>query len=228
MPDTGPSNRPTPTSPDWRPTDALVLAALERAARHRARDTAAVPAWAIFDHLGVRQRSAAARHVRSRLDALHAAGSLERSRRHGASAWELTSVGARRLQRARRSGEDLRLPESPQHQAWRSARTAAAQEIQRFRADVGTRLDDARALLAQPQAPPSDAWFELAEQLRRACWRLASASYCLNEWAEPDDARADVDEHLDPHDEQLAPEQRARRRARRMGRRNVRLWDERQ
>jgi hypothetical protein len=224
MPD---PDRDARTTAAWRPSDALVLAALERAARHRARDTHAVPAWAILEHLAVRQRSAAARHVRCRLDALHAAGALERSRRHGVPAWELTSEGRRRLQRARRGGEDLRLPESPQHQAWRNARTAATQEMERFCVGLGALLEEAGALLGAHEPPPSDALFELAEELRRACWRVASASYCLYEWPEPDDAHADVDEHLDPHDEQLAPQERAHRRTRRAGRRNIRLWDER-
>jgi hypothetical protein len=224
MPD---PDRTARTTPAWRPSDALVLAALERTARHRARDTPAVPAWAILEHLGVRRRSAAARHVRSRLDELQAAGSLARSRRHGVPAWELTSAGRLRLRRARRDEEDLRLPESPQHQAWRNARATAAQEIERLRLGLGARLDHADALLHAHEPPPSDAWFELAEELKRACWRVASASYCLNEWVEPDDAHADLDEHLDPHDEQLAPQERARRRARRAGRRNIRLWDER-
>lgn len=224
MPDPDRDTRATHAS---RPSDALVLAAIERAASHRARDTSAVPAWAIFDHLAVRRRSAAARHVRARLEALHAAGSLERSRRHGVPAWELTGLGRRRLRRARRDGEELDLPESPQHQAWRNARATAAQEIERLRMRLGARLDHAGALLAAREPPPSDAWFELAEDLKRACWRVASASYCLYEWREPDDASADVDEHLDPRDEQLPPQQRARRRALRAGRRNVRLWDER-
>jgi hypothetical protein len=224
MPDQDPDAR---TAAAWRPSDALVLAAVERAARHRARDTYAVPAWAVLEHLTIRQRSAAARHVRSRLDALHAAGALERSRRHGVAAWELTSEGRRRLQRARRGGEGPSLPESPQHRAWRNARTAATQEIERFRSGLGADLDRAGALLQAREPPPSDAWLELAEELKRACWRVASASYCLHEWPEPDDAHADVDEHLDPRDERLAPRERARRRARRAGRRNIRLWDER-
>lgn len=208
------------------PTDALILAAIERAARHHPRGARAIPAWTILEHLGIRERSPGARHVRSRLHALCAAGSLQRAARHGVAAWELTGLGLRRLRRARRSGEDVLLPEAPQHQAWRIARTAAAQEIERFRVDVRARLGHAGELLDASEPPPSDAWLELAEQLRWACRRLASASYCLREWDEPDDDRADIDERLDAEDERLAPQERARRRARRAGRRNLRLWDQ--
>ncbi len=222
MPD--PDRDPRPTAPD-RPPDELVLAAVERAGRHQAHDTSAVPMWAILDHLAVPRRSAAARHVRSRLGILHAAGWLEPSRRHGVPTWALTSSGARRLRRARRAGGVPPLPESPQHRAWRNARTAAAHEIERFRASLRERLEHAALLLDAEQPPHSDAWLELAEELQRACRRLASASHCLYEWAEPDDERADVDEHVEPADARLDEHERARRRARRAGRRNVRLWD---
>jgi hypothetical protein len=219
-------DRPHTTAAE-APSDAQVLAAIERAALHHPRDIAAVPAWAILEHLGIRQRSPGARSVRSQLETLCAAGSLARSRRHGAPTWELTSLGRQRLRRARRGGEASALPESPQHQAWRVARTAAAQEIERFRVDLHTRLARAGVLLDAREPPPSDAWYETAEQLRWACRRLASASYCLREWREPDDARADIDEHLDDDDGRHPPQERARRRARRAGRRNIQLWDER-
>jgi len=209
------------------PSDAQVLAAVERAARHHPRDILAVPAWAILGHLGIRQRSPGAREVRSRLEALCAQGSLARTRRHGVPVWELTDLGRRGMRRARASGEQRLLPESPQHRAWQVARTSAAQEIERFRAELGTRLAHAEMLLDAQEPPPSDAWLEIAEQLGWACRRLASASYCMREWREPDDARADIDERLGPHDERLAPRERARRRARRGGRRNIGLWDER-
>ncbi len=208
------------------PSDELVLAAVERAARHRARDTPAVPVWSILEHLDVAPRSPAARHVRSRLGVLHAAGSLERSRRHGVPTWELTSAGRRRLHQARRAGAYPQLPESPQHRAWLGARTAAAQEIERFRASLRERLDEAALLLDTEEPPHSDAWFELGEALQRACGRVGSASHCLHEWVEPHDLRADIDDHLDPIDEGLDPAERARRRARRAGRRNIRLWDD--
>ncbi|MGP0101129.1 MAG: hypothetical protein ACLPUT_05840 [Solirubrobacteraceae bacterium] len=223
MPD--PDRDPRAAASD-RPPDELVLAAVERAGRHQAHDAAAVPVWAILDHLGVPRRSGAARHVSSRLGVLHAAGWLERSRRHGVPTWALTSSGVGRLRRARRAGGVPPLPESPQHRAWRNARTAAGQELERFHANLHERLEQAARLLDAEQPPHSDTWLELAEELQRACRRVASASHCLYEWAEPDDERADVDERVEPADAQLDEHERARRRARRAGRRNLRLWDD--
>jgi hypothetical protein len=222
---------PDPRPPATRfaaPSDELVLAAIERAARHQAHDRSAVPVWAILEHLGLRARSAPARHVRARLDALHAAGSLACARRHGVPTWALTGAGRRRLRRASRAGELPALPESPQHRAWRNARTAAAQELERFRRLVREHLERGEALLDADPPPHSDAWLELAEELQRACRRLASASHCEYEWAEPDDARADIDEHVEPADRRLEPARRRLTRARRAGRRNILLWDERE
>ncbi|HYB24158.1 MAG TPA: hypothetical protein VED41_10195 [Solirubrobacteraceae bacterium] len=223
MPD--PDSQPRASAPAG-PADELVLAALERAARHQARATEAVPVWTILEHLDIPRRSPAARHVSDRLAAMQAAGWVERSRRHGALTWELTAAGARRLRRTRQSGELAPLPESPQHRTWRVAHTTADQEIERLRESLRERLADATLLLDAAVRPHSDAWLELGEELQRACRRLASASYCLHEWAEPDDAHADVDERLDPADEGLDAAERAQRRARRAGRRNVRLWND--
>lgn len=219
-------NPRTPPPTEQRPCDELVLAAIERAALHRARDTPAVPTWAIFAHLAIPRRSAAARHVNVRLDVLHAAGWIEPSRRHGLSCWELTGPGQRHLKRARRRGEVPELPESPQHRAWRNARTAAAQEIERFRRRLRGCLSEAEQMLDADVAPASDALFELGERLQRSCRLVASASYCLNEWAEPHDARADIDSHLDLATSGLSSSEQSLRRARRAGRRNIRLWSE--
>lgn len=224
MPD---ADRQSPATLPDPPSDELVLAAVERAGCHHPRGDTAVPAWAILDHLAVRRRSADARRVRMQLDLLHETGWLERSRRHGVPAWELTDMGRDRLRLALGAGECPLLPESPQHRAWRAARASAAQENERFRESLRQRLDQAVLLLDASEPPHSDDWFELAHELQRACWRLGSASYCLHEWVEPDDAHADLDRHLDPRDEELAPDERARRRARRAGRRNTGLWDDR-
>ena len=83
--------------------------------------------------------------------------------------------------------------------------------------------DAARELDAQPP-PHSDAWLELGEELQQACRRVASASHCLHEWAEPIDARADLDSHVEASDATLDQGERARRRTRRAGRRNIGLW----
>jgi hypothetical protein len=221
----GPRQDP-PASATAPPPDELMLAAVERAGRHQAHDKPAVPVWAILDHLALARRSSAGRFVRARLDALLAAGSLERGRRHGVPTWALTSAGERRLHRARRAGRLPALPESPQHRAWRNARTLAAAELERFRLDLRERLELAELLLDAAQPPHSDAWLELAEELQRACRRVASASHCLYEWAEPDEEHADIDEHVEPTDAGLDEDERVRRRARRAGRRNMRLWDD--
>ncbi len=222
MPD---AQRPPRAKSRDRPPDELVLAAVERAGRHQARETQAVPAWAILDHLAVAPRSASARHVHSRLAAMHTAGWLERSRRHGVPTWALTARGRRRLRRAQRTGELAVLPESPQHRAWRHARTLGAHEIERFRELLRERLEHAALALDAVPPPHSDAWLELGEALQFDCRRLASASHCLYEWPEPDDAHADVDTHTEAGDERLDPARRALHRARRAGRRNIRLWD---
>lgn len=214
--------RPARSQP---PSDELVLAATERAARHRARNTAAVPTWAIFAHLAIPRRSADARHVHVRLDVLHAAGWIEPRRVHSVASWELTVAGQRHLKRARRRGDVPALPESPQHQAWRNARTAAAQQIERFRRALRGCLGEAEQMLDAELAPSSDALFELAERLQRNCRRLASASYCLHEWSEPDDARTDIDSHLDLAASGLPAAEQQLRRGRRAGRRNTALWN---
>jgi hypothetical protein len=116
------------------------------------------------------------------------------------------------------------LPESPQHREWRNARALAAQEIEPFRSTLHDTIMEASALL--DDAPGSDAWFELAERLRCAAERLGSAIYCLHEWMEPSDDRADIDDHISPADLALAPRERRRRQARRAGRRNTRLWQD--
>jgi hypothetical protein len=206
------------------PSDELVLAAVERAVRHRGADVSEVPVWAILEQLGLATRSREARHVRSRLHALQAAGSLQQARRHGVPVSGLTPGGWRRLERALSAGAALRLPESPQHRAWHHARTAAAEEIERFRRSLADTIDEASRLLDADPPAHSDAWFELAERLRRAAWRVGSAGHCLYEWTEPDDADADIDDHAAPGDEHIAPTERAVRRARRAGRRNTRLW----
>ncbi len=214
-----------PRSPDDRRTsDELVLAAVERGTLHRQPARTPVALWSVLEQLCVPRRSAEARHIRARMAVLHDAGGLLRSRRHGVSTWELSDAGARRLARARREGRMPALPESPQHRAWRAARTSAAQELERFRARLRAALVHAEELLVTDTVVPSDAWFELGEELAHACWRVGSASHCLYEWPEPSDARADIDDHTSAADRELDPTARARARARRRGRRNVRLW----
>lgn len=200
----------------------LVLAAIDRAERHRARDSRAVPVWAIKDHLGLPPRS---RRIRSHLEVLEAGRLLVRSRRHSINLWGLTSAGRRRLTRARRAGKIGDLPESPQHREWREARRAAETHIAEFRDGVGQAAVETFFLLDADPPAPSDAWFEMAKRLERTLWRLGSATHCLREWAEPEDYRADIDDHQEPDDKRFTPTTRAQRRARRHGRRNINLWD---
>jgi hypothetical protein len=203
-------------------TEVMVLAAIDRAQRHSGRPDPAVMAGEMLKHLQIASRTRRARHVRDQLEVMEATGLLERSRRHGIEVWALTSTGRRRLARARRAGEVPVLPESPQHRKWRQARTAAGEEIERFRKNLRDDLNQARSLLDADQPPHSEAWFELAARLQRGCRQLGAASHCLYEWREPDDETADIDDHQEPGDEQLPEDERARARYRRTGRRNIR------
>ncbi len=197
-------------------TEELVLAAMDRAARHRARDTNEIPVWALYAHLAIPRRSGPARRVRARLDAMEVAGLVERSRRHGIETWMLTRPARRLLRQLLQECAVPVLPESPQHREWRNARTLAGQEIERFRQRVTERLKQAVELLDAAPLADSDEWFEIAEELRLDCWRLGSATYCLHEWQEPDDSQPDLEDHTG-----ISPATRGRRN----GRRNTRLWD---
>ncbi|MGP0103380.1 MAG: hypothetical protein ACLPUT_17380 [Solirubrobacteraceae bacterium] len=203
--------------------DDLILAAIDRAERHRTRK--GVPDWSILDHLGISRRSGKARQVRGRLAALTESGHIERSRAHGVVIWTMTPKG-----RLRRAGEIAdQLPESPQHQLWRNARTVAEHEIERFQADLHDALEQATDMLDDMTVPispgaVSDAWFELGERLRSTCRRLGAARHCLYEWEEPDDERPDADDRTDPSDAAFGEQERNRRQARRAGRRNILLW----
>ncbi len=218
-----PEQQPPAASPE-RPSDELVLAAVERGARQRPGDARAVTFATVLAHLDIPRRSTAARHVGIRLEVLRQEGPLHCTRRHGVAVWQLTCSGLELLRRQRLAGAMPALPEAPQHRAWRGARTAAAQEIERFRQDVSDRLEEARRLLHADPPAHSDDWFELGQRLHRACWRLASASHCLHEWPEPRDDRPDADRHSEPGDRSLGSAERARLQARRRGRRNVHLW----
>ncbi len=222
---------PDPHAPIERPpSGALVLAAAARAELHRvearggarARVREAIPGAtlpSIAAHLGLSVRSAAAGELRAVLARLACAGSLARGRRHGVEVWTLTEAGRERLRRA-----GARLPESPQHRTWRTARMLAARELERFASELRGDLEAAEAMLRAERTLHSDAWLELGERLRVGARRIGSALHCLHEWPEPDDGRADVDERREPGDAALEEGRRRRLQARRSGRRNVRLW----
>jgi hypothetical protein len=125
-------------------SDDVVLAAVERAERHREREGEGegegVMMSDIAEHLGVVHGSWTTRRLRPQVEAFIAAGLLVRSRRHGVLIWGLTSSGRRRVARG---GESVVLPESPQHRVWRHARTLAAERIDGLREQVRSVLEDA-------------------------------------------------------------------------------------
>jgi hypothetical protein len=182
--------------------DALILAALRRAELHAPHDEPGVPYSFVVAHLGLPMGSATGCKLRPRFRELEAAGVIAPAKRHGSVIYTATRKGRRLLGAA----GAVALPESPQHRRWREARARAGERIGEFRENVYLLFDEAAALLAD-DATDSEAWFVLGEQLSGACKRMASATYCLREWAEPGDDAPDVDD------------------SRRRGRRNTRSWD---
>lgn len=175
----------------------------------------------VFAHMGFLYNGAATRQLRPYLDALIAAGAVDQIRRRRSRLLVLTSRGRRRLAQARREGGAVLLPESPQHQRWRHSRATADARIAGYRDELRSLLDEAAALLDAGTQASSDAWFCLAKRLPEAAVRVGAAVYCLTEWAEPDDSRADIDDYSNPSDGELSAQERARRRYLRIGRRYV-------
>jgi DNA-binding PadR family transcriptional regulator len=184
-----PTPKPTPEEP---PSEELLLAAIDRAYRHRRRaENPGVRLASVKDHLGLASGSASTRRLRPVWDALHAAGLIEPSAPSSPRLWRLTSTGVERLQEARQGGE-LELPESPQHRDWREARSAASEQIAGFRDELRAALADTADLLVIESPTDSDSWRETGERLQTACSCVSWAVYCLSEWAEPDDSKADI------------------------------------
>lgn len=188
--------------------DALALAAVERAERHGTEEV-----WIVLvaEHLGFKRSAHTTRRLRPQLECLRIAGELESTERLGRECWTLTDAGRERLASARRDGAVGDLPESPQHRRWRHARAQAAERIDDFRNLVFDAVDAADKVVPWAKPTGSEKWFELGERLRWSLWLVGSATYCLEEWEEPDDARADdVDD-----DPGFGP-----------GRRSVSAWEE--
>jgi hypothetical protein len=181
-------------------TDDVVLAAVERAERHRNDDREGVIWEEVVGHLGFVRGSWTTRQLRPQVETLVEVGLLVRSRRQGLAVWSLTDAGR---ERSGTHAAAVALPESPQHRAWRHTRASAGELIEGFRAQARQGSEEAAALLDSRQRVRSDAWLLLADRLDRAFRRLGLASYCLYEWPEPDDTSADVDTYQDPGDEQL-------------------------
>jgi hypothetical protein len=201
-------------------SDDVVLAAVERAERHREREGDGVMMSDIAEHLGFVYGSWTTRRLRPQIEVFIAAGLLVRSREHGVTVWGLTSSGRKRVARA---GESVVLPESPQHRVWRHARSLAAERINGFRGQVRSVLEETTGAL-DADGVCSDAWFALAEHLESACCQLGSATYCMSEWAEPDDASPDVDDRTERVDGKIDADELGGVRYRRVGRRNVWKW----
>jgi hypothetical protein len=206
------------------PTPMLLLAAVERARRHRQWPGTEATLGEVLAHLGAEPRSAQARDIRAGLAALRERGELREGRRHGVASWSLTARGRQRLRDAKAAGTVPELPEAPQHREWRETRALAERALPRLHARLARSLERTGRMLERPPRAGSDAWLEAAEELRACARSVGCAVHCLREWPEPGDARSDAD-RLDGHaDRELDPERLARLRELRAGRRNPRLW----
>jgi DNA-binding PadR family transcriptional regulator len=184
-----PNPKPTPAV---LPSDDLILAALERAILHRGRNEPGESLSSITAHLGLPFHSGTSRRLRPKLKDLEAAGLIRPFRHHSINKWAITPAGQRRLDKLRTSGELHELPESPQHRAWNTARCVATKRITGLRSQVRTMLGEGDELLRADETS-SEAWYDLSDRLRDASQRLASATYCLREWPEPNDSQPDSD-----------------------------------
>jgi DNA-binding PadR family transcriptional regulator len=185
-----PATKPTPEAP---PSEGLLLAAIDRAYRHRRRsENPGVRLASVKEHLGLGGASASTRRLRPLWDELHAACLIELSEPRDQPLWRLTSAGVERLQAVRQSGGELELPESPQHRDWREAQSTASEQIASFRDELRAALADTADLLVIEPPTDSESWREVGERLHKACSRVGWAVYCLSEWAEPGDSEADI------------------------------------
>lgn len=182
-----PKSKPTPQMP----ANDLILAAIDRAICHRGRDESAETLSSIKEHLGLPHNGWTTLQLRPKLAELVATGLIEQSRRRSNTVWGLTAKGRKRLDAMR---AEITLPESPQHQRWSKARTAATERITGFRGDLRRALDEAISLLEADTEANSATWFDLSERLNQSGRLLASAIHCLREWPEPDDSKPDTDE----------------------------------
>jgi hypothetical protein len=180
----------TTATPITLPSDELLLAALERAECHSARR--GVPLALVKEHLGLPAGSWSSYQLRPQRDRLEATGLIEQFRTCGVIVWSLTDSGHRRLATVRRSRAIPPLPESPQRRIWRESRAAAGEHVDEFREQLQAALGEAAGRLDAHETANSDTWQAIGERLKHACERMASASYCLHEWQEPNDAHADI------------------------------------
>lgn len=175
------------------PSAELVLAAIDRAVRQLVRPVTDVSAHSIADHLALNRRSGAWRQALRLLRELEAVGEVKQGRRLGVAVWVLTAAGRKRLARVVRGGHGPSLPELPQWRLWRDSRRLAAQDADRFRAELLAALEDGLQLL-NDAAASSDAWLALSSRLARAADRVGAVVYCLTEWPEPGEGGPDLSE----------------------------------
>jgi ribosomal protein L19E len=171
-------------------SEDLVLEGIARAECHTA---APGVVWHdIVAHLGFVGQRVAADEVRERLAALIKAGAIRESRLGGAFVWDRSAKGRRRLARARHAGHLLTLPEAPQHASWREAHQAARESLQGLRDQLQVSLEQAQRSLDSRGGGDAMSSVSLLTQLTNQCAELAWATYCLNEWPEPDDDTRDT------------------------------------
>jgi hypothetical protein len=168
---------------------ALVLAAMWRAQAHGGEGR--FLKREVIEHLGLRRTATAKRRLRPAFETSREEGLIAQVSAHGAACWRLTEAGERRLAAMRRSGQVGELPDSPQRRRWRSAQRLAGERIEEIREDAIETLEEAERLLASAPGPGSVVIAELRGRLWWRLERLAVATYCLSEWAEPDDTRRD-------------------------------------
>ncbi len=81
-----------------------------------------------------------------------------------------------------RAGEVGELAESPSTSLGgmraQQPRTVLIRSVQRAR----DAIDQWEWLLSAEERPHSDAWFVIADGIRRVCWCVGAAIYCLHEW----------------------------------------------
>ena len=186
----------------WQPpSDELVLAAVDRAYRHRPTlDYGDPPASAVADHLGITWNAHASRRLRPILARLSdERGWLRRSRVRGRDRWALTEAGSRRLAQAAVDGVVDELPESPQHRQWRTAREHAAVRLAELQDELSELLARVNAMLEAPEPAAAADWLSCVQPLRDLTEAIGVATYCLHERPEPHDPTADRDERIEPH-----------------------------
>jgi hypothetical protein len=173
----------------YRPvSENQLLAAIARAELHQ---HGRLVAWAgVIQHFAFKRSGHTTRMLRPQLQALLAANAVEQCKWLGRDHFTLTSAGRRRLTRARRRGEDLSLPESPQHREWRRKHAQAIESVEGDRERVREALAQAVELLGD-QGADSQAWAAMADRLHVSATELSAATYCAREWKEPDDALRD-------------------------------------